>query len=151
MKQLTFTFPENATTSNGTPFWSAPKRFPRPLQFSVDDLSHLQFLMAASILRAETYGIPIPDWVKSPVTLADAVNKVIVPDFQPKENVKIETDEKATSMSTGSIDDAVVINELLQKLEKCQKQLPTGFKMNPIQFEKVNVIWFLLYFICNIL
>lgn len=136
VKQLTFTFPENATTSNGTPFWSAPKRFPRPLQFSVDDLSHLQFLMAASILRAETYGIPIPDWVKSPVTLADAVNKVIVPDFQPKENVKIETDEKATSMSTGSIDDAVVINELLQKLEKCQKQLPTGYKMNPIQFEK---------------
>lgn len=136
VKQLTFTFPENATTSNGTPFWSAPKRFPRPLQFSVDDLSHLQFLMAASILRAETYGIPIPDWVKSPVKLADAVNKVIVPDFQPKENVKIETDEKATSMSTGSIDDAVVINELLQKLEKCQKQLPTGFKMNPIQFEK---------------
>ncbi|KAH9673124.1 ubiquitin-activating enzyme E1 1 [Citrus sinensis] len=126
VKQLTFTFPENATTSNGTPFWSAPKRFPRPLQFSVDDLSHLQFLMAASILRAETYGIPIPDWVKSPVKLADAVNKVIVPDFQPKENVKIETDEKATSMSTGSIDDAVVINELLQKLEKCQKQLPTG-------------------------
>lgn len=136
VKQLTFTFPENATTSNGTPFWSAPKRFPRPLQFSVDDLSHLQFLMAASILRAETYGIPIPDWVKSPIKLADAVNKVIVPDFQPKENVKIETDEKATSMSTGSIDDAVVINELLQKLEKCQKQLPTGFKMNPIQFEK---------------
>ncbi|KDO63225.1 hypothetical protein CISIN_1g0013011mg, partial [Citrus sinensis] len=136
VKQLTFTFPENATTSNGTPFWSAPKRFPRPLQFSVDDLSHLQFLMAASILRAETYGIPIPDWVKSPVKLADAVNKVIVPDFQPKENVKIETDEKATSMSTGSIDDAVVINELLQKLEKCQKQLPTGYKMNPIQFEK---------------
>lgn len=136
VKQLTFTFPENATTSNGTPFWSAPKRFPRPLQFSVDDLSHLQFMMAASILRAETYGIPIPDWVKSPVKLADAVNKVIVPDFQPKENVKIETDEKATSMSTASIDDAVVINELLQKLEKCRKQLPPGFKMNPIQFEK---------------
>lgn len=147
MKQLTFTFPENATTSSGTPFWSAPKRFPRPLQFSVDDLSHLQFVMAASILRAETYGIPIPDWVKSPVKLADAVNKVIVPDFQPKENVKIETDEKATSMSSASIDDAAVINELLQKLEKCQKQLPPGFKMNPIQFEKVSVILVLLYFI----
>ncbi|KAI9153966.1 hypothetical protein LWI28_019105 [Acer negundo] len=136
VKQLTFTFPEDATTSNGTPFWSAPKRFPRPLPFSVDDLSHLHFVMAASILRAETFGIPVPDWAKSSTKLADAINKVIVPDFQPKENVKIVTDDKATSMSTASIDDAAVINELTMKLEKCQKQLPPGFKMNPIQFEK---------------
>ncbi|KAF3448053.1 hypothetical protein FNV43_RR08761 [Rhamnella rubrinervis] len=136
VKQLTYTFPENATTSNGTPFWSAPKRFPRPLLFSADDPSHLQFLMAASILRAETFGIPIPDWVKSPQKLADAVKRVIVADFQPKKDVKIVTDEKATSLSAASIDDAVVIDELIMKLEKCQKLLPPGFKMNPIHFEK---------------
>ncbi|XP_059668049.1 ubiquitin-activating enzyme E1 1-like [Cornus florida] len=136
VKQLTFTFPEDAVTSSGTPFWSAPKRFPRPLQFSVDDISHLHFVMAASVLRAETFGIPIPDWVKSPKKLADAINKVIIPDFQPKEDVKIVTDEKATSLSTSSMDDAVVINELVMKLEKYQKQLPPGFKMNPVQFEK---------------
>ena len=94
--------------------------------------------MAASILRAETFGIPIPDWVKSPKKLADAVNKVIVPNFQPKKDAKILTDEKATSLSTVSIDDAVVINELVLKLEICQKKLPLGFKMNPIQFEKVD-------------
>ena len=137
MKQLTYTFPENATTSNGTPFWSAPKRFPRPLRFSADDPSHLQFLLAASILRAETFGIPIPDWVKSPQKLADAVNRVIVADFQPKKDAKIVTDEKATSLSTASIDDAVVIDELTMKLDKCQKLLPPGIKMNPIHFEKV--------------
>uniref|UniRef100_A0A5B6ZM50 E1 ubiquitin-activating enzyme n=1 Tax=Davidia involucrata TaxID=16924 RepID=A0A5B6ZM50_DAVIN len=136
VKQLTFTFPEDAVTSNGAPFWSAPKRFPRPLHFSVDDPSHLHFVMAASILRAETFGIPIPDWVKYPKKWADAVNKVIVPDFQPKKDVKIVTDEKATNLSTASIDDAAVINELAMKLELCQKQLPPGFKMNPIQFEK---------------
>uniref|UniRef100_A0A7N0VEH5 E1 ubiquitin-activating enzyme n=1 Tax=Kalanchoe fedtschenkoi TaxID=63787 RepID=A0A7N0VEH5_KALFE len=54
VKQLTYTFPEDATTSTGAPFWSPPKRFPRPLQFSVDDPSHLHFVMAASILRAGT-------------------------------------------------------------------------------------------------
>lgn len=137
MKQLTFTFPEEATTSSGAPFWSAPKRFPRPLQFSVDDASHLQFLLAASILRAETFGILIPDWVKSPQKLAEAVDKVIVPDFQPKKDVKIVTDEKATSMAASSIDDAAVINELVMKLETCRQKLPSGYKMNPIQFEKV--------------
>ncbi|MCD9645786.1 E1 ubiquitin-activating protein [Datura stramonium] len=136
VKQLTYTFPEDATTSSGAPFWSAPKRFPRPLQFSVDDASHLQFLLAASMLRAETFGIPIPDWVKSPQELAEAVDKVIVPDFQPKKGVKIVTDEKATSMSASSIDDAAVINELVMKLETCRQKLPSGYKMNPIQFEK---------------
>lgn len=138
VKQLTFTFPENAMTSTGAPFWSAPKRFPRPLQFSTGDPSHLQYIMAASILRAETFGIPIPDWVHSTQKLADAIDRVIVPDFQPKKDVKIVTDEKATSISTASIDDAAVINQLVMKLEVCREKLPAGYKMNPIQFEKVN-------------
>lgn len=148
MKQLTFTFPEDAATSNGAPFWSAPKRFPRPLQFSIDDPGQLHFVMAASVLRAETFGIPIPDWVKSPMKFADAVSKVIVPDFLPKKDVKIVTDEKATSLSTASVDDAAVINELIMKLEKCQKKLPPGFRMNPIQFEKVRFLYFFLLIIC---
>jgi ubiquitin-activating enzyme E1 len=138
VKQLTFTFPEDAMTSSGAPFWSAPKRFPRPLEFSSSDSSHLNFLLAASILRAETFGIPIPDWAKNPKQLAEAVDKVIVPDFQPKQGVKIETDEKATSLSSASVDDAAVIEELIAKLEAISKTLPPGFRMNPIQFEKVS-------------
>ncbi|KAI3514827.1 hypothetical protein L1887_13562 [Cichorium endivia] len=136
VKQLTFTFPEDAVNSSGSPFWSAPKRFPRPLEFSVEDQSHLNFVMAGSILRAESYGIPIPDWVKSNTKCAEAVSKVIVPDFEPKKDVKIVTDEKATSMSTASIDDSAVINDLIMKLKACHMKLPEGFRMNPIQFEK---------------
>ncbi|XP_022034390.1 ubiquitin-activating enzyme E1 1 isoform X1 [Helianthus annuus] len=136
VKQLTFTFPEDSVNSSGTPFWSAPKRFPRPLEFSVEDQSHLNFVIAASILRAETYGIPIPEWVKSSTRCADAISRVMVPDFEPKKNVKIVTDEKATSLSTASIDDSVVINELVNNLKLCHQNLPPGFRMNPIQFEK---------------
>ncbi|XP_072993883.1 ubiquitin-activating enzyme E1 2-like isoform X1 [Typha latifolia] len=136
VKQLTFTFPEDSATNTGAPFWSAPKRFPRPLQFMSSDPSHLQFVMAASILRAETFGIPIPDWAKNPKKLADAVDHVLVPDFQPKQGVKIVTDEKATNLSSASIDDSAVINDLIEKLEECAKKLPPGFRMNPIQFEK---------------
>ncbi|RRT85594.1 hypothetical protein B296_00002973 [Ensete ventricosum] len=140
VKQLTFTFPEDAATSTGAPFWSAPKRFPRPLQFSSSDPSHLHFVMSASILRAEAFGIIVPDWAKNPKKLADAVDKVLVPDFQPKAGVQIVTDEKATSLSTASIDDAAVINDLIAKLEECAIKLPPGFRMNPIQFEKVSSI-----------
>ncbi|KAL8261875.1 hypothetical protein R6Q59_025924 [Mikania micrantha] len=136
MKQLIFTFPEDAVTSTGAPFWSAPKRFPRPLEFSVSDPSHLNFVLAGSILRAETFGIPIPDWAKNPKKLAEAVEQVIVPDFQPKQGVKIETDENATSLSSASIDDEAVINELIKKLEHHTKTLPSGYAMKPIQFEK---------------
>ena len=137
MKQLTFTFPEDSVTSTGAPFWSAPKRFPRPLQFSSSDTSHLHFIMSGAILRAETFGIPIPDWAKMPKKSAVAVDMVVVPDFRPKEGVNIVTDEKATSLSSASIDDAAVINDLIAKLEECAKKLTPGFRMNPIQFEKV--------------
>ncbi|KAF9593372.1 hypothetical protein IFM89_022071 [Coptis chinensis] len=136
VKQLTFTFPEDSATSTGALFWSAPKRFPRPVEFKADDSSHLQFLMAASVLRAETFGISIPEWVKNPNKLADAVNKVLVPDFEPRKGVKIVTDEKATSLATASIDDAAVIDDLVARLEDCLDKLPKGFKMSPIQFEK---------------
>ena len=142
MKQLTYTFPEDAATSTGAPFWSAPKRFPRPLEFSASDPAHLQFVMAASVLRAETFGIPVPDWAKSPKKLADVVSKVLVPDFEPKKYVKIVTDENATSVSTASTDDTAVINELVAKLEDCAKKLPPGYRVNPIQFEKVCFSFF---------
>lgn len=136
VKQLTFTFPEDSATSTGALFWSAPKRFPRPVEFLPSDQSHLQFLLAASVLKAQTFGIPIPEWAKDPSKLADAVDRVLVPDFQPRKGVKIETDEKATSLTSASIDDAAVINELVAKLEDCYKKLPQGFRMNPILFEK---------------
>ncbi|KAK9127356.1 hypothetical protein Syun_016153 [Stephania yunnanensis] len=127
VKQLTYTFPEDSATSKGALFWSAPKRFPRPLQFSVDDRGHLDFLVAASILRAETFNIPIPEWAKSAMKVAEAVNKVIVPDFEPKKGVKIETDEKATSLTTASLDDSLVINNLIERLEGTRKKLPPAF------------------------
>uniref|UniRef100_A0A453IAG6 Ubiquitin-activating enzyme E1 C-terminal domain-containing protein n=1 Tax=Aegilops tauschii subsp. strangulata TaxID=200361 RepID=A0A453IAG6_AEGTS len=138
VKQLTFTFPEDAATSTGAPFWSAPKRFPRPVQFSAVDSSHIQFILSASILRAVSFGIPIPDWAKNTGNLADIVSKVAVPEFEPKSGVKIETDEKATNLSSASVDDAAVIEDLLTKLEACAKKLPSGFQMKPIQFEKLK-------------
>eukprot|EP00257_Ricinus_communis_P008710 XP_002526617.3 ubiquitin-activating enzyme E1 1 isoform X1 [Ricinus communis] len=136
VKQLIYTFPEDARTNTGAPFWSAPKRFPHPLEFSTSDPGHLHFVMAVSILRAEVFGIPVPDWVKNPKMFAEAVEKVIIPDFEPKKDAKIVTDEKATSLSTASADDGAIIHELIMKLEHCRRHLPPGYRMKPIQFEK---------------
>uniref|UniRef100_A0A453AK65 E1 ubiquitin-activating enzyme n=1 Tax=Aegilops tauschii subsp. strangulata TaxID=200361 RepID=A0A453AK65_AEGTS len=136
VKQLTFTFPEDAATSMGAPFWSAPKRFPRALQFSAADQSHLNFIMSASILRAESFGVAIPEWAKNTSKLADVVQKIIVPTFEPKQGVNIVTDEKASNLSSTSVDDVAVIEDLLAKLQEYAKRLPPGFQMKPIQFEK---------------
>ncbi|KAM3372313.1 hypothetical protein ACQJBY_019288 [Aegilops geniculata] len=111
VKQLTFTFPEDAATSMGASFWSAPKRFPRALQFSAADQSHLNFIMSASILRAESFGVAIPEWAK-------------------------DTNEKASNLSSTSVDDVAVIEDHLANLQEYAKMLPPGFQMKPIQFEK---------------
>lgn len=37
MKQRTYTFSKNAKTGGGALFWSAPKRFPKPLEFNSND------------------------------------------------------------------------------------------------------------------
>jgi ubiquitin-activating enzyme E1 len=96
--------------------------------------------MSASVLRAVSFGISIPDWAKDTDNLADAVSKVAVPEFKPKSGVKIETDEKTKNISGASVDDAAVIEDLLTKLEACAKKLPPKFQMKPIQFEKVRLI-----------
>lgn len=136
VKQLTYTFPEDATTSTGALFWSAPKRFPKPLNFTTQDHSHLSFLASAAILRAESYGITIPDWAKDTNKLAEAADKINLPAFQPKQGVKIVTDEKATSLSTPASDDSAVIDQLIKMLDENAGNLHPGFRMNPIQFEK---------------
>nr|GEW49570.1 ubiquitin-activating enzyme E1 1-like isoform X2 [Tanacetum cinerariifolium] len=127
MKQLIFTFLEDAATSTDAPFWSAPKCFPRPLELSVSDLTHLNFVLAGSILRAETFRIPIPDWAKNPKKLSEVIDQVIVPDFQPKQGAKIETDENVTNLSSASIDYSAIIDELIKKLESRRKILSSGY------------------------
>ena len=62
--QLVFTFPEDATTSSGNLFWSAPKRFPRAIRFDAQDAVHASFAQAAAILKAQSYRLPIPDWAQ---------------------------------------------------------------------------------------
>lgn len=74
--QLVYTFPEDAPTSTGAPFWSAPKRFPRALEWSAADPSHVAFVQAAALLRAEVFGITPPAWAQDPA-------KVILPVAAP--------------------------------------------------------------------
>eukprot|EP00976_Prorocentrum_cordatum_P073581 1181167-Prorocentrum_minimum.AAC.4 len=78
----------------GALFWSAPKRFPKVLDFDVADPVHLQFVRAAANLKAEVHGLARPS--VSDAELGAMVAAVKVDPFTPKAGVTIETDPKAS-------------------------------------------------------
>ncbi|EFJ51834.1 hypothetical protein VOLCADRAFT_79505 [Volvox carteri f. nagariensis] len=138
--QLTYTFPEDATTSTGAPFWSAPKRFPRPLNFNPADPAHAAFVQAGAILRAEVYNISRPDWAVDASKVAAVAAGVDVPAFAPRAGIQIETDPKADRskpvQTERTHDDEAIIDSLLTRLEEVAQQLGSALKLGPIQFEK---------------
>lgn len=75
IKQLLFNFPPEQLTSTGQPFWSGPKRCPRPLTFDVNDPLHLDYVLAAANLKAEVYGIPQN---RDRAAIAEIVKRVVV-------------------------------------------------------------------------
>jgi ubiquitin-activating enzyme E1 len=137
--QLTHTFPEDARTSTGALFWSAPKRFPKALVFDAADPSHAAFVQAGAILKSQVYGIQVPDWAADASRVASLAATVPITRFVPKENVKIETDPKADGRqpapTLAEADDAA-LDGLISQLEGCLANLPSGFAVNPITFEK---------------
>jgi ubiquitin-activating enzyme E1 len=76
--QLVYTFPQDACTSNGTLFWSPPKRFPSVVVYNAEDPHHAQYMQAAAILFAELYGLEKPEWVKDTFAVAKRAAEVQV-------------------------------------------------------------------------
>jgi len=53
-------YPPDHKGDNGAPFWSGTRRCPTPSPFNASDPLHASFILAASRLRAETMGLPVP-------------------------------------------------------------------------------------------
>merc|ERR1719502_2253195 len=134
--QLLHNFPLDMTTSSGAPFWSGPKRPPTPLQFSSANELHVDFILAAANLRAFNYGLK---GSTDRAFIKRVVDTVMVPEFVPKDGVKIQSDpkeeekEKQNPQPDATEDDNIC--------EEICKQLPTpssmpGYRMTPAEFEK---------------
>eukprot|EP00656_Telonema_subtile_P003724 TRINITY_DN11687_c0_g2_i3.p1 TRINITY_DN11687_c0_g2~~TRINITY_DN11687_c0_g2_i3.p1 ORF type:complete len:1029 (-),score=303.82 TRINITY_DN11687_c0_g2_i3:165-3251(-) len=135
LRQLIHNFPEDAKNSKtGKSFWSPPKRFPTPLNFDPTDKLHMDFLIAATNLRANVNGIPVPDGVdpRDPAYFAAAVGELTVPEWQPKAGVAIQADpdEAVTQDITDSVEG------VLGELPDHESLNKAGFKMVPQEFEK---------------
>ena len=136
IQQLLYNFPKDATTSSGIPFWSAPKRAPDPLEFDANNDTHMSYVTAAANLHAFNYGI------KSAGAefghYRRVMDQMIIPEFNPDPNVKIQADEKEPdpdAQRAGSrFDDDDELDRLVKQLPS-PKSLP-GFKLEPLEFEK---------------
>lgn len=131
ISQLLHTFPLDHVTSEGTPFWSGPKRPPAPIKFDPNDPLHLDFVIAASNLYAANLGIP---QCRDPARIKQLAASVKVAEFKPKD-VKIKVDDKDTTRE-GCVDDDEAVRAMIAEMGKLGKQLKDSKQLDPAEFEK---------------
>ncbi|RMB88281.1 hypothetical protein DUI87_35352 [Hirundo rustica rustica] len=117
-------------TNSGTLFWSGPKRCPHPLVFDPDNPLHLDYVVAAANLFAQSYGIA---GSRDRAGVAELLRHVRVPPFAPKAGVRIHVSDQELQSASAALDDG--------RLEELKASLPSpeelpGFRMFPIDFEK---------------
>ena len=115
--QLLHAFPPDLLLKDGTPFWSLPKRAPHPIMFDPEDETHIKFLAHTARLMGNIWGIAgVEEAHKDSGAIAAIAAGVEVPEFVPKDNVKIETDENAEKPKGGDDEGAPVDDDELPAL-----------------------------------
>lgn len=130
--QLLSTFPADHTTSEGTPFWSGPKRAPRAIRFDASDPLHLEFVLAAANLYAFNIGL-------APCTDVDQIKRlasaVVIQDFKAKQ-MKIKVDDKDQTQE-GCVDDEQAVRKLITEMGTLGASLKSNdVKCSTAEFEK---------------
>lgn len=137
IKQLLHMFPSDAKDKEGNPFWSGPKRCPTPIDFDVNDPTHLLFVTSGANLYADNIGIPA---VRDTDKIKEIVAGVNVPEWAPKSGVKIQVEEKKEEEKKEVEDDAG--EDDFKILDELKDQLDTGkigvtsADFSPADFEK---------------
>ncbi|KAL3954003.1 hypothetical protein ACCO45_011959 [Purpureocillium lilacinum] len=133
IQQLLYNFPKDSETSSGTPFWSGPKRAPDALKFDPNNPTHFGFIVAAANLHAFNFNIKSPGTDKD-IYLRELEN-VIVPDFTPDANVKIQADDKEPDPNANtSFDDSDELDKIIASIPS--PNTLSGFQLQPVEFEK---------------
>ncbi|ORY32545.1 putative ubiquitin activating enzyme [Naematelia encephala] len=129
IKQLLYNLPKDQVNSNGTPFWSGPKRAPDALEFSLDNELDMQYLVAAANLHAYNYGLK---GERDPALFRKVVESMQIPPFVPKSGVKIQVNENEPVANDNDEDDDV--DAIVASLPPPSSL--AGFRLQPVDFEK---------------
>ncbi|VDN08050.1 unnamed protein product [Thelazia callipaeda] len=130
--QLLYMFPSDQVTEQGVKFWSGSKRCPHVLDFNQNETEHFNFVWAASILRAQQYGItPITDTKKFLAVL----ETIHLPPFTPRSDVKIAVTEAEAKLEEKDDDySEEKLQAVMMSLAKLDKRVMVP--LTPIDFEK---------------
>lgn len=130
IRQLLFTFPKDAVTSTGQPFWSGPKRAPDGLIFDSNDPLHLAYIISAANLHAFNYGLR---GETDPAYFRKVLDTVMVPEFTPKSGIQIQVNDNdpVPQQNAGGDDD---LDALAAKLPSPSSL--AGYRLVPVEFEK---------------
>ncbi|KAF7348318.1 Ubiquitin activating enzyme [Mycena sanguinolenta] len=125
IKQLLFNFPQ------GRPFWSGPKRAPDPLVFNSNDPLHMQYIIAAANLHAFNYGLR---GETDPGFFREVLDSVVVPQFTPKDGVKIQVNDNEPVPVADSEGEFPGLADLSSQLPAPSSL--AGYRLTPADFEK---------------
>lgn len=134
IRQLLHCFPPDQVTTSGLPFWMGAKRCPHPLTFDTNNVTHMDFIVAAANLYGNIYGI---EGSRNRADIQSILQGVKVPEFVPKSSVKIAvTDEELKeSYDEKKDEDMVKLKMLQEKLSKLRLSV-RNVRMHPQEFEK---------------
>jgi len=157
---LITSYPESSVDSQGRPFWSGTKRFPRAVEsFNVDDENHLGFLVATANLFAVNRGLrasddPVPadhQW-RSKAYFAERVKKMHTPsavvesvdmsgggeEEEEKRRSSMTAEQKQKEEDEKEAKHLKEFTDSLEELEKIGAQLQKGTarKVESAEFEK---------------
>lgn len=113
-RNLLSAFPLDTKLQDGKPFWQSPKRPPQPLDFDAANEMHIAFIQSAARLFAIRYGVPLTKADLTQAGVGTALQHAKVPEYVPKTDAKVETDENVKKESVqkkaaASIEDYAVI------------------------------------------
>jgi len=139
--QLVHTFPPDAKDSAGQPFWQGTRRPPKATPFDASNEMHCNFIVSSAFLRAYTTGIIASEFKPDDLStkrkeLIDAAAAYKVPEWKPKDDVKIVYDpekEEEDKGHGGDVDEAWIA-DTISKLPKPADM--AGVEMRPLDFEK---------------
>ncbi|XP_021348773.1 ubiquitin-like modifier-activating enzyme 6 isoform X2 [Mizuhopecten yessoensis] len=136
-RHLLHHFPLDTKLKDGSLFWQSPKRPPVPQEFSIDNYTHLSFIISTANLYADACRIPHSAQDVSPSTISEILQSIKVPEYKASSKT-IVTDENARKEAdTGGDDDFVdAANRMESSIQKVGTHEKVIKEMMVAEFEK---------------
>ena len=133
IRQLLFAFPADAVTSDGTPFWSGPKRAPTPITFDIADETHRQFVLTAADLRATNFHIARA--AHDQQTLA-FLSQISLREWKPNINTRIATNDAELKANESLEAESAQSEAGLLEQRLAGASVNRSLRVTPIAFDK---------------